>query len=334
VDRPGPHLPASPATTLWGRLPCELDPPVLEVSPGQQLSIYTVSHEGILEDQGRDPVAFFAGRGVPAAAVLADAVEIAAASPHTTDDGPDVITGPIAVRGAKPGDYLTLRMDELIPRASYGIISSHHGRGLLPAAYPEAAAPVISVFCSVTGLDHGIAAARARLPLTLEPGSPWSSRSPPSSASPGLPRPAPCDCILSPRDCTAATWISRCSSGAAPSTCQSRCTAAISTSVTRTSPRETARSPSPPSKRHCAPCSPSASSAPTGHPPCSAPATVLSCRPRVTSPTGLDHDLDTAVARCAANAIELLHARYGMQRHLAYAHLSAVADFDGIGTGR
>lgn len=45
-------------------------------------------------------------------------------------------------------------------------------------------------------------------------------------------------------------------------------------------------------------------------------------------PTGLDMDLDTAVSKCVRNALEVLSSRYGMDRHLAYAYLSAAADFD------
>jgi hypothetical protein len=77
------HLTATPATTLWGSLPSESDVPVLTVGPGEQVTIDTISHEGILEDQGRDPVAFFGRHGVAAAEVLADAIDIAAnASPR------------------------------------------------------------------------------------------------------------------------------------------------------------------------------------------------------------------------------------------------------------
>src|SRR5690606_8018218 len=64
------YLPASPATVLWGRLPCEADVPVLTVDDGAVVTIDTVSHEGLLEDQGSDPVAFFAGHGVAARDVL------------------------------------------------------------------------------------------------------------------------------------------------------------------------------------------------------------------------------------------------------------------------
>ena len=44
-------------------------------------------------------------------------------------------------------------------------------------------------------------------------------------------------------------------------------------------------------------------------------------------PTGLDADLDLATANCVRAALGLLQARYGMDRHLAYAYLSAATDF-------
>ena len=58
---------------MWGRLPCEADPAVLEIAPGETVTIDTVSHEGILEDQGKDPAAYFGGHGVAASDVLTDA---------------------------------------------------------------------------------------------------------------------------------------------------------------------------------------------------------------------------------------------------------------------
>ena len=65
-----------------------------------------MSHEGILEDQGRDPVAYFGGQGCRRGGVLDDAVEIAREydrTPRNFDvDGPHVVTGPIFVKGARP----------------------------------------------------------------------------------------------------------------------------------------------------------------------------------------------------------------------------------------
>ncbi|MCW2846906.1 MAG: acetamidase [Marmoricola sp.] len=45
-------------------------------------------------------------------------------------------------------------------------------------------------------------------------------------------------------------------------------------------------------------------------------------------PTGLDEDLDLAMANCVRAAVGLLQARWGMDPSLALAYLSAATDFD------
>ena len=124
------YLPADPAKVLWGRLPCALDKSVLTVEPGTEVTIDTISHEGILEDQGRDPRRYFEGH-----AVLEDAVELAASSYDRADGGPHVVTGPIFVEGARPGDLLRMRVVETLQRVPYGVISNRHGRGALPGEH-------------------------------------------------------------------------------------------------------------------------------------------------------------------------------------------------------
>ncbi|WAL68856.1 acetamidase/formamidase family protein [Amycolatopsis cynarae] len=166
---PERYVPATLATTRWGFLPCEADAPVLAVSPGETVTFDTVSHEGILEDQGRDPVAFFGAHGIEAADVLGDAITIAAHGSREPGAGPHVVTGPVVITGAEPGDLLEVRIDRLEPRAFYGVISSRHGRGLLPGRFPVEG-PNTSVFCRVEGLEDGVGAARATLPL--RPSSP------------------------------------------------------------------------------------------------------------------------------------------------------------------
>jgi acetamidase/formamidase len=130
------YLPSLPDQVRWGYLPSLTSEPVLRIMSGQTVTIDTVSHEGILEDQGRDPVTFFAGHGVPARQVLADAVAIARDYRRTTRnfdvDGPHVVTGPVFVDGAQPGDVLKVEMIEMMPRVPYGVVSSRHGKGALP----------------------------------------------------------------------------------------------------------------------------------------------------------------------------------------------------------
>nr|WP_217361383.1 acetamidase/formamidase family protein [Aeromicrobium stalagmiti] len=151
-------MPSTVDHVLWGRLPCAADRPVLSIDAGQEVVIDTISHEGILEDQGRDPRAFFEAAGAPG--VLDDAVALAASDhPRTWGvDGPHVTTGPIEVRGARVGDLLAIRVLEALPRVPYGVISNRHGRGALPGEYPLEG-EVFSVFATVD--DEG----RGRMPL-------------------------------------------------------------------------------------------------------------------------------------------------------------------------
>jgi acetamidase/formamidase len=132
--RASTYLPADPARVWWGRLPCAADEPVLEVDPGVEVTIDTLSHEGLLDDQGSDPAAYFGRFGVEG--VLDDAVALVATRTRGVDDGPHVVTGPVGIRGARPGDLLSVRIVELLPRVPYGVISNRHGRGALPGEYP------------------------------------------------------------------------------------------------------------------------------------------------------------------------------------------------------
>ena len=129
------YLPAAPGNVRWGRLPCRADAPVLTVSPGTSVTIDTVSHEGILEDQGRAPVSWLGGHGVRRREILTDAIDIAAHYGRTARnfdlDGPHVVTGPIRVEGARPGDVLKVVTLDLRARVPYGVVSSRHGKGAL-----------------------------------------------------------------------------------------------------------------------------------------------------------------------------------------------------------
>ena len=137
--RGGIHLASNPDTVLWGWLPNRDTKPVADLNDGGVVTIDTVSHEGILEDQGRDPVSWFGRFGVAPEDVLADARDVAASDiPHDFDDGPHVVTGPIRVAGAEPGDILRVDVLELDIRVPYGVITNRHGLGCLAGEFPEA----------------------------------------------------------------------------------------------------------------------------------------------------------------------------------------------------
>jgi acetamidase/formamidase len=175
----GQYVPATGGNVSWGWVLPAGTEPVARVASGDVLTIDTISHEGVLGDQGRDPVRFFGGYGVRADMVLADAVELASSpSPHDqTVDGPHVVTGPIAIGGAEPGDLLTVEVLRLLPRVPYGVISNRHGRGALPGEMPAMTAggtvpQVVSRFASVdpggaTATVHAPGGGGLRVPLRL-----------------------------------------------------------------------------------------------------------------------------------------------------------------------
>ena len=130
------YLPSRTDEVLWGWLPNAQTEPVLSVASGDTVTIDTVSHEGILEDQGRAPVPYLKQFGVEN--VLKDVIDIAASDlAHADDDGPHIVTGPIRLADARPGDVLKVEILDLALRVPYGFISSRHGYGALAGEFPE-----------------------------------------------------------------------------------------------------------------------------------------------------------------------------------------------------
>jgi acetamidase/formamidase len=137
------YVPATRETIRWGYLPPADAAPILSVPSGSVITFDTLSHEGMLEDQGRNPAKFFAQFGVPRNQVLDDAQAITQSSlAHDfASDGPHIIVGPVDVQGARPGDLLKVDFLDFTPRVGYGVISTRHGKGALPGEFPETPNP-------------------------------------------------------------------------------------------------------------------------------------------------------------------------------------------------
>ena len=133
------YIPSTANTVLWGSLPNRDTRPLLTVSSGAIITFDSVSHEGILEDQGRDPIRYFSKHSIYPDQILNDAIDIAASDlvHDFKDDGPHIVTGPVAIEGAEPGDVLKIEVLDLITRVPYGFISNRHGKGALPGEFPE-----------------------------------------------------------------------------------------------------------------------------------------------------------------------------------------------------
>ncbi len=325
---PGDHyLPSSPATVLWGRLPCAADVPVLVVEPGATVTIDTVSHEGLLPDQGGDPVTYFGSHGVPRELVLDDAVEIAAHAPRdAAADGPHVVTGPIAVAGARPGDLLAVTVLDATPRVPYGVVSNRHGRGALPGELPRGPQDV-SVFTPVRERADGTLVGVlplvddgepvVELPLAPFPGIvgvavPGDER--PHSVPPGR-HGGNIDINLLTAGSTvylpvqvddALVYVGD------PHFAQGDGEVALT--ALEASLRLTVRLDVVPRELAVAAYG--------------SPRYPLLRTPEHLVPTGQDADLGEALRECVREALALLQARYGMAEHLAYAYLSAGTNFD------
>nr|MDT0662990.1 acetamidase/formamidase family protein [Micromonospora sp. DSM 115978] len=322
------YLPCRAAEVFWGRLPCAADAPLLTVRSGASVTIDTLSHEGLLEDQGRDPRKFFGTHGVPPELILDEAVALASSGrPHDpVVDGPHVVTGPIAVAGAQPGDLLALTVLDTTRRVPYGVISNRHGRGALPGEMPLRSG-THSAFATVRADPDGSAFGV----LPLAPGSDRTVSFPLAPflgimgvAVPGTERPH----SVPPGVHGGNLDINLLTAGSTlylpvqvPGALAyvgdphySQGDGEVALTAFEASLRVTLRldllTPGEVATRFGDLAGPVAETQ------------------DFLIPTGLDEDLDVAVRNCVRAALGLLQARYGMDRALALAYLSAATDFD------
>jgi acetamidase/formamidase len=135
---PDHSLKSTPETVVWGYLAADV-PPVLAIRSGQTVRIDTVSHQGVINMT--DPVTFFGRAGIPREQVLQDALDIYEKEPHPGGSGAHVLTGPIYIEGAEPGDMLEVRIHQLDHRVPYGVNNAGPRTGvvidMLPGPTPK-----------------------------------------------------------------------------------------------------------------------------------------------------------------------------------------------------
>jgi acetamidase/formamidase len=321
------YLASDPAQLFWGRLPCATDKPVLSVAPGTTVTVDTLSHEGILEDQGRDPAAFFARHGVAIENVLPESIELTSSlRPHDpTQDGPHVVTGPIEVIGAQPGDLLAITVLQTLRRVPYGVISNRHGRGALPGEMPTGPG-TYSAFASVREDEAGTfgvlplredGSGEVRFPLREFlgiMGVAVAGAERPHSVPPGA-HGGNIDVNLLAVGSTLYLPVQVAGALAYvgdPHFAQGD--GEVSLTAMEAPLRATLRfdvlDPAQVAEQFGEVAGPLAETS------------------EYLVPTGLDADLDVAMQNCVRAALSLLQARYGMDRALAYAYLSATTDFN------
>jgi acetamidase/formamidase len=121
-------LPATPTTVAWGYYSAHAKP-VLTVKPGDTVVMQTLSTCG--------PEERLEAGGVKPADIPEDVREIYAKVP-TSERGPGghILTGPVAIEGAEPGDVLEVKIQKISIDVPWACNGFGPGRGFLPNDFP------------------------------------------------------------------------------------------------------------------------------------------------------------------------------------------------------
>ena len=128
-------LPSRPENLNWGWYPIDKEP-VLRIQSGETVRVNTLTHVGATQDE--DPREYLAGLGVPSEEILQDVVDFWASRDGRPREGRSghVITGPIYVEGATPGDMLEVQILEIETRVPWGANNTSARGGVFSPGYP------------------------------------------------------------------------------------------------------------------------------------------------------------------------------------------------------
>ena len=104
---------------------------------GETVRVHTLTHVGA--GQNEEPVAYLTGRlGIPRDEILQDVLDFWASRDERPREGRSghVITGPIHVEGAEPGDVLAIEILSIETRVPWGVNSTSARGGVFSTSYP------------------------------------------------------------------------------------------------------------------------------------------------------------------------------------------------------
>ncbi len=129
------YVPSRPENLSWGWYPIDKEP-VLTVRSGQTVRIDTLTHAGATQNE--NPETYLTGLGVPREEILEDVVDFWASRDERPREGRSghVITGPIYVEGAEPGDMLEVQILDIETRVPWGINNTSATGGVFSSSYP------------------------------------------------------------------------------------------------------------------------------------------------------------------------------------------------------
>ncbi len=178
---PDAALRCTPDTVSWGWISAQRAP-VLRVRQEQTVRVDTVSHQGL--NTRLDPDAFFGQAGIAPAAVLQDARDIYRGVARSEGAGPHIVTGPIYIEGAEPGDLLEVRMLDVQIRVPYGVNATGPGSGAAPDLLGEPAQRIIKL-----DVARGVALFAPGIEVPLAPFMGIVAVAPPPDCSPANTKP-------------------------------------------------------------------------------------------------------------------------------------------------
>ena len=170
---PNGRLSSTPETVLWGYIAANL-PAALTIKSGDIVEIEALSHQGLTTS--KDPVKFFAAYGIPASDVLADAKTVYAEVKRPKGASVHLLTGPIYIENAEPGDTLEVRVLDINFRVPYGVNNTGPGKGVLPNLLKEPSAKLIRL-----DLERRVALFADEIQIPLNPFMGIMAVSPPTS---------------------------------------------------------------------------------------------------------------------------------------------------------
>ena len=108
-------VPSRPETVSWGWYPIDKEP-VVTIQSGETVRINTLTHAGAT--QREEPGAYLTGLGIPRDEILQDVLDFWASRDGRPREGRSghVITGPVYVEGAEPGDMLEVQILDIQTR--------------------------------------------------------------------------------------------------------------------------------------------------------------------------------------------------------------------------
>jgi acetamidase/formamidase len=126
---------STPDNVSWGWFPID-KAPVAVVQPGEVVEIHTLTGAG--SNELEDPVTDLGGIGIPPEEVPEDLVAFWQSRDGRPREGRDrhLITGPVYIEGAEPGDMLEVQILDVQPRVPWGMNFTQARSGVLAEDYP------------------------------------------------------------------------------------------------------------------------------------------------------------------------------------------------------